>query len=221
MEPVLRVLRAAGQPGARYSRYYMISLGADSNVTISLESDQDGYLYLLDGFGKDGRVLYENDDRSESPRDTNPLLELESVMTGPYTVDVTTYAPQTMGDFTLSVAIEEIETEVPPTPEPSPEPTPDPPPEATPPPVDIPESVDVQVSRDRITPAWSAKTCSLSARATIATDRCLVIHKRRDGLTWRSARRILALSAMTATFGAGDPTNTDKRRHRTHSAIPT
>ena len=139
-------LRPASQSGARYSRYYMFSLGVASDMTISVTSDQDGYLYLLDGFGKDGEVLHENDDRSESPRDTNPLLELESVMAGPYTVDVTTYAPQTMGNFTLSVVIEEVETEVPPTPEPSPEPTPDPPPEATPPPVDIPESVDVQVS---------------------------------------------------------------------------
>ena len=55
-------LRPAEEDGARYSRYYVLGLESPAEVTISLESDEDAYLYLLDGLGKDGHVVAENDD---------------------------------------------------------------------------------------------------------------------------------------------------------------
>ena len=151
-------LRPAESAGTRYSRYYMLKIDTESDVTISLTSDKDGYLYLLDGFGKDGDALHSNDDRSDSPLNTNPLLDLESLPAGSYTIDATTYAPGTTGDFTLLVTGEEVEVAPTPTPtpEPTPEPTPGPSPEPTPTPtptpdpgppdVDIPDSVEVKTS---------------------------------------------------------------------------
>ena len=149
-------IRTAESAGTRYSRYYMLRLDTESDVTISLTSDRDGYLYLLDGFGKDGDALHFNDDRSDSPLNTNPLLNLESLSAGSYTIDATTYAPGTTGDFTLMVTVEEAEvaptpTPTPeptpePTPGPSPEPTPTPTPDPGPPDVDIPDSVEVKTS---------------------------------------------------------------------------
>ena len=145
-------LRPAESAGTRYSRYYMLKLDTESDVTISLTSDKDGFLYLLDGFGKDGDALHSNDDRSNSPLNTNPLLDLESLSAGSYTIDATTYAPGTTGDFTLMVTVEEVEvaptpTPTPePTPGPSPEPTPTPTPDPSPPDVDIPDSVEVKTS---------------------------------------------------------------------------
>ena len=145
-------LRPAESAGTRYSRYYMLKLDTESDVTISLTSDKDGYLYLLDGFGKNGDALHSNDDRSDSPLNTNPLLDLESLSAGSYTIDATTYAPGTTGDFTLMVTVEEVEvaptpTPTPePTPGPSPEPTPTPTPDPGPPDVDIPDSVDVKAA---------------------------------------------------------------------------
>ena len=147
-------LRPAEQSGPRYSRYYMLSLDAEADVTISLTSQQDGYLYLLGGFGKDGDVLHENDDRSEFPRHTDSLIEVSGMPNGQYTIDATTYSPAATGAFTLVVAVVDSSVEVTPvptaiptvTPEPTPTPTPDPTPDPGPPDVDIPDSVEVKVS---------------------------------------------------------------------------
>ena len=153
-------LRPAQHSGTRYSRYYMLSLDGEADVTISLTSQQDGYLYLLDGFGKAGDVLHSNDDRSDSPLDTNPLLDLEGLPAGSYSIDATTYAPGTTGSFTLAVTVEETEvvgtpeptpsaTPIPeptPTPEPTPIPDPSPTPDPGPPDVDIPDSVEIKTS---------------------------------------------------------------------------
>ena len=48
--------------GAYYARYYTFDLSAPSTVTISLESSEDTFLYLLNGTGKTGSVAYFNDD---------------------------------------------------------------------------------------------------------------------------------------------------------------
>ena len=146
----------------------MLSLDTESDVNISLTSGEDGYLFLLTGFGKDGDILPENDDRSSSPLNTNPLLDIESLPAGSYTIDATTYALGTTGAFTLVVTVEELATiaTATPKPTPSPSPTPEakltpgasptpeptPPPEATPTPdsgppdVEIPESVAFKAS---------------------------------------------------------------------------
>ena len=88
--------------------------------------------------------MYENDDRSDSPIDTNPLLVTEGLTPGAYTIEVTTYAPGTTGDFTLVVTIYDPEVAVTPVPTVTPGPTPTP--EPGPPGVDIPDSVEVRTT---------------------------------------------------------------------------
>ena len=48
--------------GDRYTRFYTFTLDEAADVTITLESDEDTYLYLLEGHGRNGTVLYEEDD---------------------------------------------------------------------------------------------------------------------------------------------------------------
>ena len=49
--------------GRGYARYYSFSLNSESEVTITLESqDADTYLYLRQGEARSGDFLYENDD---------------------------------------------------------------------------------------------------------------------------------------------------------------
>ena len=85
----------------RYARFYTFTLDAAVDVTIALESDEDTYLYLLDGHGRSGTVLYEDDD-IDYPSDTNSRLS-ERLEAGDYTIEATTYYAQKEGDFTLEI----------------------------------------------------------------------------------------------------------------------
>ena len=87
--------------GDRYARFYTFSLDEAGDVTIDLESDEDTYLYLLDGHGLNGTVLYEDDDINY-PSNTNSRLS-ERLEAGDYTIEATTYYAQKEGDFTLSI----------------------------------------------------------------------------------------------------------------------
>ena len=44
-----------GGEGDRYARYYTFSLDSTSDVTITLTSEEDTYLYLLEGDGQGWR----------------------------------------------------------------------------------------------------------------------------------------------------------------------
>ena len=79
-----------------YARWYDFTLGEDGEVTIDLESGTDPYLFLL---GSDGQVIGEDDDGGEG---TNSRIVRE-LAAGTYTVEATTYAAGTTGDFTLSI----------------------------------------------------------------------------------------------------------------------
>ena len=81
-------------------RYYSFSLAQETEVTISLTSDQDTYLFLLEGEGRDGAVLGENDDVETG--NTNSGLTV-TLAPGAYTVEATTYSAGATGDFTLAV----------------------------------------------------------------------------------------------------------------------
>ena len=70
-------------------------------MTITLESDEDTYLYLLSGHGRSGTVLYEDDDIVYGVN-TNSRLS-ENLQPGDYTIEATTYYAQTDGDFTLKI----------------------------------------------------------------------------------------------------------------------
>ena len=71
-------------------------------MTITLESDEDTYVYLLDGHGRSGTVLYEEDDIVYGVN-TNSWIA-ESLEAGEYTIEATTYIAQTEEDFTLTIA---------------------------------------------------------------------------------------------------------------------
>ena len=87
--------------GGRYARFYTFSLDEAVDVTITLESDEDTYLYALQGHGRSGMVLYEEDDIVYGVN-TNSRLS-ENLQAGDYTIEATTYYAQTDGDFTLTI----------------------------------------------------------------------------------------------------------------------
>ena len=87
--------------GDRYTRYYTFTLNAAVDVTITLESDEDTYLYLIESHGRSGTVLYEEDD-IDYPSNTNSRLS-ETLQAGDYTIEATTYYAETSGGFTLRI----------------------------------------------------------------------------------------------------------------------
>ena len=88
--------------GVRYARYYTFTLSTASDVTIDLTSDEDTYLYLREGAGRDGAVVNENDDVDTGIYDSRIQDNLEP---GSYTIEATTYNPQTAGAFKISLKI--------------------------------------------------------------------------------------------------------------------
>ena len=90
----------------RYTRYYTFEITEESDVSISLTSDdQDTYLYLTEGVGKGGDLLGENDD-VDPGSDTNSLIEVEDLPAGEYTIEATTFEAEKTGDFRLVLSIE-------------------------------------------------------------------------------------------------------------------
>ena len=112
----------SGSRSGSYASYFTFMLAENSEVTITLESSVDTYLYLRQGAGRDGNVLYENDDILVGS-DTNSSLPV-TLQPGDYTIEATTYNAGATGQFTL--AISGLTAVVTPTPEPTPEPTPTP-----------------------------------------------------------------------------------------------
>ena len=88
--------------GTYYARYYTFNLSAPSLVTISLESSEDTFLYLLNGKGKTGSVAHFNDD-IEVRVNTNSQIE-QTLEAGGYTIEAATYDSGIVGDFTLMVS---------------------------------------------------------------------------------------------------------------------
>ena len=91
-----------GGSGARFARYYSFALDAAADVSITLASSEDTYLYLLDGAYKDGPDLYENDDIIPGSN-LNSRIE-QQFQPGEYTIEATTYYSQKTGEFTLEVS---------------------------------------------------------------------------------------------------------------------
>ena len=94
------------QAGRRYARLYTFTLPQASTATITLTSDvvPDTYLYLLDGAGRDGAVLYENDDIDTAGGNYGSRIA-ERLPAGSYTIVATTYNTDREGDFTLEVLV--------------------------------------------------------------------------------------------------------------------
>lgn len=102
--------------GDYYARYYTFRLVERSDVTITLESETDTYLYVLNGAGAGGNALHSNDDIDYAAGDSNSRIEVP-LQTGEYTIEATTYDSDAGGRFTLTVS----GIDAPPTP---PDPTP-------------------------------------------------------------------------------------------------
>ena len=103
--PAENVPTGDGKPpvGTRYAGYYTFTLSELASVTITLESDEDTFLYLLSGAGRDGALLYDNDDINTSGGNYNSRIA-ETLNAGEYTIVATTYNLETTGSFTLTVS---------------------------------------------------------------------------------------------------------------------
>ena len=83
-----------------YARYYTFALSEESQVSITLESEEDTYLFLLEGSGTSGGLLHKDDDYPGGGTDSQIM---ETLSAGSYTIEATTYDAETTGGFTLSV----------------------------------------------------------------------------------------------------------------------
>ena len=91
---------------ARYARFYTFRLNEPADMTITLSSsEQDAYLYLMEGTGKSGTVLEENDD-DFAPPSTDSQIAVQNLAAGSYTIEATTLRAEGRGAFTLSVKAE-------------------------------------------------------------------------------------------------------------------
>ena len=90
------------QDGA-YAEYYTFTLTQQSEVTITLESTEDTYLYLLRGAGKDGEREAFNDDIDYDNDITNSRI-VKTLAAGDYTIEATTWYANKTGDFKLTVS---------------------------------------------------------------------------------------------------------------------
>ena len=93
---------APGGAGDRYARFYTFTLTEATGIVINLSSDVDTYLYVLDGHGKDGDTLHENDNIASGGVNLNSRLSV-TLQPGSYTIEATTYKPATSGSFTLTI----------------------------------------------------------------------------------------------------------------------
>ena len=84
----------------KYARFYAFTLDTQTAVQIDLTSSEDTYLYLLRGSDSDGTVVAENDDATG--QGTNSRIT-ETLASGTYTVEATTYGSGTTGSFNLSI----------------------------------------------------------------------------------------------------------------------
>ena len=87
--------------GRGYARYYSFTLSAEAEVTINLTSEVDTYLYLRSGSATSGTAQHSNDDIDGSNRNSQIVATLAA---GTWTIEATTYSPNSTGNFTLGVS---------------------------------------------------------------------------------------------------------------------
>ena len=99
--------------GTRYARFYAFTLRQASTVTITLTAEDnpdtsryesDTHLYLLEGVGRDGAVLYEHDDIDTTARNFGSRIS-ETLPAGSYTIVATTFYAEQEGDFILEIRL--------------------------------------------------------------------------------------------------------------------
>lgn len=91
---------ASSHRGSNFrARYYTFSLPSAANVKFDLKSSQqDAFLYLLQGAGADGSMLASNDDSNG----TTDSQIIRSLPAGTYTLEATTYYAGRDGVFTVN-----------------------------------------------------------------------------------------------------------------------
>ena len=88
-------------PGRGYARYYTFTLPEEAEVAIDLTSSVDTYLYLRHGSITSGTALHSNDDIESG--NTNSRI-VATLAAGTWTIEATTYSPNTTGAFSLNVS---------------------------------------------------------------------------------------------------------------------
>ena len=90
-------------PDRGYARYYTFTLDRQALVTITLVSDADAFLFLRKGEARSGTPLYFNDDIESGGVNLNSRIS-ETLASGTYTIETTTFASDQAGNFTLTIS---------------------------------------------------------------------------------------------------------------------
>ena len=105
----------SAETGRGYARYYGFTTTEAKDVTITLDSTVDTYMYLRSGT-KTGAITAQNDDHgslvgtttacanSTGLDNTDSCITITGLAAGSYTIEATTYATATTGSFTLTVS---------------------------------------------------------------------------------------------------------------------
>ncbi len=112
----------SSERGGSYARFYTFTLTEEAEVTVTLISEEDTFLYIREGEGQNGTILHENDD-IQLYVDLNSRI-VETLSSGTYTIEATTYNSGAVGEFTLTISGLAAAATPTPTSEPTPEPTP-------------------------------------------------------------------------------------------------
>ena len=92
-----------------YARFYTFTLNELRDVAITLQSALDTYLYVREGEGTGGHIVHEDDDDDHSvftlASSTDSGIS-ESLGSGTYTIEATTFHPGQSGPFTLDVRMD-------------------------------------------------------------------------------------------------------------------
>ena len=90
-----------------YARFFTFTLDEPADVTVNLASSSvdDTFLYLILGDRKDGTIETFNDD-IDGHAYKHSRIDGYFLEAGTYTIEATTYEPDTVGDFSLVVEIE-------------------------------------------------------------------------------------------------------------------
>ena len=110
--------------GDHYARFYTFTLDTEAEITITVTSEHDTYLYLLEGVSTSDAVLHENDDQADEVdcsadlANTTDSCIAASLDAGNYMIEVTTFDPGITGEFTLAITGLDGATVEPPSPPP-------------------------------------------------------------------------------------------------------
>ncbi len=88
---------------ARFARYYTFTLDQESDVTITLKSDADAYLYLRQGEAQSGEAVNDPAADDDAGDGYNSQVS-ETLAAGTYTIEATTYDAGETGSFILTVS---------------------------------------------------------------------------------------------------------------------